>query len=86
MEKYRNFSLFIILIPTPDFPLFLLYVRWKSGVIFVRRCFRDVHIISKRLIYTFRASFAHFLTKPVVLEHVRLDTVECRGDFKAMIY
>ena len=29
----------------PRFPLFLLYVtgyvRWKSGVSFVRRCFRD---------------------------------------------
>ena len=25
----------------PRFPLFLLYVRWKSGVTFVRRCFRD---------------------------------------------
>ena len=23
------------------FPPFLLYVRWKSGVTFVRRCFRD---------------------------------------------
>ena len=29
-------SIFIILIPTPDFPHF-----WKSGVTFVRRCFRD---------------------------------------------
>ena len=26
----------------PRFPPFLLYVRWKSGVTFVRRCFRDV--------------------------------------------
>ena len=26
----------------PRFPLFLLSVRWKSGVTFVRRCFRDV--------------------------------------------
>ena len=25
----------------PRFPPFLLYVRWKSGVTFVRRCFRD---------------------------------------------
>ena len=25
----------------PRFPLFLLDVRWKSGVTFVRRCFRD---------------------------------------------
>ena len=27
--------------PDPRFPPFLLYVRWKSGVTFVRRCFRD---------------------------------------------
>ena len=26
----------------PRFPQFLLYVRWKSGVTFVRRYFRDV--------------------------------------------
>ena len=25
----------------PRFPPFLLYVRWKSGVTFLRRCFRD---------------------------------------------
>ena len=25
----------------PRFPHFLRYVRWKSGVTFVRRCFRD---------------------------------------------
>ena len=25
----------------PRFPPFLLYVRWKSGVTFVRGCFRD---------------------------------------------
>ena len=31
----------VLLIPTPDFPRFLLCVRCKSGVIFVRRCFRD---------------------------------------------
>ena len=28
--------------PNPRFPPFLLYVRWKSRVTFVRRCFRDV--------------------------------------------
>ena len=27
----------------PRFPPFLLYVRWKSGVTFVRRCFRDAN-------------------------------------------
>ena len=26
------------------FPQFLLYVRWKSGANFVRRCFRDVQV------------------------------------------
>ena len=46
MILWRNieiFHFFIILIPTPDSPLppFLLYLRWKSGVTFVRRCFRD---------------------------------------------
>ena len=42
MEKYKKLLLFIILIPIPDFPLFLLYVKCKSGLTFVRRCFRDV--------------------------------------------
>ena len=27
----------------PRFPPFLLYVKWKSGVTFVWRCFRDVY-------------------------------------------
>ena len=30
--------------PDPRFPPFLLYVRWKSGVTFVRRCFRDANL------------------------------------------
>ena len=55
-EKLK-LSIFIIMIPTPDFPNFLLYVRWKSGVIFVRRCFRDVFDLScfidfKKVSYT----------------------------------
>ena len=29
----------------PRFPPFLLYVRWKSGVTFVRRCYRDVKVL-----------------------------------------
>ena len=41
MEKYRNFSLFFHFDSEPRFPPFLLYVRWKFGVTFVRRCFRD---------------------------------------------
>ena len=28
----------------PRFPPFLLYVRWKSGVTFVQRCFCDVYL------------------------------------------
>ena len=31
----------------PRFPPFLLYVWWKSGVTFVRRCFRDAVITDK---------------------------------------
>ena len=31
----------------PRFPPFLLYVRWKSGVTFVRRCLRDVFYFAK---------------------------------------
>ena len=30
----------------PRFPPFLLYVRFKSGVTFVRRCFRDAVILA----------------------------------------
>ena len=41
MEKYRNFSLFNQFDSDPRFPIFLLYVRLKSGVTFVMRCFRD---------------------------------------------
>ena len=40
---------FFFLIPTPDFPHFLLYVKWKSGVTFVRRCFRDEPLSLKNL-------------------------------------
>ena len=32
---------FLSLDSDPRFPPFLLYVRWKSGVTFERRCFRD---------------------------------------------
>ena len=37
-----HFSLFNT---NPRFPPFLLYVRWKSGVAFVRRCFRDENAV-----------------------------------------
>ena len=36
-----RFSLFYHFDFDPRFPPFLLYVRWRSGVTFVPRCFRD---------------------------------------------
>ena len=45
MILWRNIFFFFIFHhfdSDPRFPPFLLYVRWKSGVTFVRRCFRDV--------------------------------------------
>ena len=41
LRNIENYS-FLFFESDPRFPQFLLYVRWKSGVIFVRRCFRDV--------------------------------------------
>ena len=38
MSKFFTFYHFDF---DPRFPPFLLYVRWKSGVTFVRRCFHD---------------------------------------------
>ena len=35
--------------PDPRFPPFLLYVRWISGVTFVRRCFRDEYVNNRNL-------------------------------------
>ena len=40
--KLRYKLYFSFSIPTPGFPHFLLYVRCKSGVTFIRRSFRDV--------------------------------------------
>ena len=37
----ENYPCFFLFDSDPRFPPFLLYVRWKSGVTFVRRCFRD---------------------------------------------
>ena len=45
MILWRNIDFFFTFYhfdSNPRFPPFLLYVRWKSGVNFVRRCFRDV--------------------------------------------
>ena len=41
----EKLTFFIVLRPTPDFPRFHSFVRCKSGVTFVRRCFRDVHVL-----------------------------------------
>ena len=38
----------------PRFPPFLLYVRWRSGVIFVRRCFRDALEQRLKLYFIFK--------------------------------
>ena len=40
MEKYRKIIHFYHFDSDPRFPPFLLYVRWRSGVAFVRKCFR----------------------------------------------
>ena len=40
MNLWRNFH-FLSFHTNPRFPLFLLYVRCKSEVSFVRRCFGD---------------------------------------------
>ena len=51
IKKFHFLSLYIILIPTSDFPHFYyIYVRWKSGVTFVQRCFRDVIFLYFNLI------------------------------------
>ena len=42
--SWRNIEEFYLFDSDPRFYPFLLYVRCKSGVTFVRRCFRDVCI------------------------------------------
>ena len=54
MILWRNIEIFKFFTfyhfdPDPRFPPFLLYVRWKSGVSFVRRCFRDGKVTSLML-------------------------------------
>ena len=44
-RNIETFSIFYHFDSDPRFPPFLLYVRWKSRVSFVRRCFRDAQII-----------------------------------------
>ena len=64
MILWRNFEIFHFyhFDSDPRFPIFLLYVRWKSGVTFVWRCFRDVE-----------SSF-RFETKAIVITQ---DTTSC---------
>ena len=46
MILWRNIENFYHFDSDPRFSPFLLYVRCKSGVTFVRRCFRDVSHLS----------------------------------------
>ena len=52
MILWRSFH-FLSFNTNPRFPPFLLYVRCKSGVTFVRRCFRDEekHLIANKPLY-----------------------------------
>ena len=56
----------------PRFPPFLLYVRWKSGVTFVRRCFRDI---------AFDHTCIHTLLRGEMVDWIILTL----GDFKATL-
>ena len=69
----------------PRFPPFLLYVRWKSGVTFVKRCFGDEfsswfdYFYSNSISISFKL-INHFIGKLVKLQfqhqycHVLWDT------------
>ena len=56
MILWRNFH-FSSFDTNPRFPSFLLYVRWISGVTFVRRCFRDENAVPMRKSVGFYVSF-----------------------------
>ena len=61
MILWRNF--FILSFNTnPRFPPFLLYVRCKSGVTFVWRCFRDETLCEDCHFYT----VSHFSSAPLI--------------------
>ena len=57
----------------PGFPPFLLYVRWKSGVTFVRRCFRDV--LLKELTFIFYLFIIMFIS--VMMQNSHGGLVDC---------
>ena len=52
MEKYRNFSPFIILIPTPDFPHFYFILGENLGSLL----YRDVSVMFNRLTISIKAT------------------------------
>ena len=43
-RNIENYPFLSFLIPTPDFPHFYYMLGGKSGVAFVRKCFRDAHL------------------------------------------
>ena len=61
MILWRNFH-FLSFNTNPRFPPFLLYVRCKSGITFVRRCFCDEekHLIANKPLYM---AFVYLETK-----------------------
>ena len=68
-----NFFNFYHFDPDLRFPPYLLYVGWKSGVTFVRRCIRDV-IRLLIVVYTILFRFSYLnsfrLVKTLVDLHV----------------
>ena len=50
VNKIERQAIFFIFNTNPKFPPFLLYVRCKSGVTFIRRSFRDGYKYTMRII------------------------------------
>ena len=50
MERYllKIINYYYYFDSDPRFPPFVLYVRWKSGVTFVQRCFHDENLKNNR--------------------------------------
>ena len=62
MILWRNFH-FLSFNTNPRFPPFLLYVRCKSGVTFVRRCFRDEQILTLIALSSYHNPFNASISK-----------------------
>ena len=65
MEKYRNFSLFIILIPTPDFPHFYYMLGGNLGSLL----YGDVSVMNQ-IIMIFHLKKNHFNSCKIPVKHV----------------